>query len=72
MRYLNPSRFASRVERMDDTQFVNYLEACRRSPLLTDAQKAEWFKLALKVEAKRDEPRKPRVAKLNQKRKQVG
>jgi len=68
MLYLNPSRFAVRLAKSDDTQFINYLEACGRNPLLSDYQKRQWISMALEKEAQRDDPRKPRIAKMNQKR----
>jgi len=68
MLYLNPSRFAVRLAKSDDTQFINYLEACGQNPLLSDYQKRQWISMALEQEAKRDEPRKPRISKMNQKR----
>ena len=68
MLYLNPSRFAVRLAKSDDTQFINYLEACGRNPLLSDYQKRQWISMALEQEAQRDEPRQARIVKLNQKR----
>jgi len=68
MKYLNPSRFAVRCRKADDSQFVNYLGACCRSPLLTDYQKRQWISMALEQEAQRDDPRQARIVKLNQKR----
>ena len=64
MLYLTKQRFADKCAGLNDTQFVNYVEACIRSKRLSTEDKINWLRHAIGSENAREDTRTYRIESL--------